>query len=100
MNTNRKALYTIVLIAIVSMLLSACNAAPQGVSATYINMDSVARARVYTNCGAVEQNWILRDADQAAPTWDGGLQEWLDMEAEYQTCILSMEEAELAAASN
>jgi hypothetical protein len=43
MNTNRKAIYTIVLIAIVSMLLSACNA-PQGVSSTYFNMDQTARA--------------------------------------------------------
>lgn len=100
MNTNRKALYTIVLIAIVSMLLSACNMAPEGVSATYINMDGTARARIYTSCGAVEQNAILHDADQAASTWNGTLQGWLDLQMEYHACILTVEEAETVVAGN
>lgn len=99
MNTNRKAIYTIVLIAIVSMLLSACNA-PEGVSATYINMDGTARARIYTSCGAVEQNAILHDADQAASTWNGTLQGWLDLQMEYHSCILSADEVEIAVAGN
>jgi hypothetical protein len=48
----------------------------------------------------VEQNAILHDADQAASTWNGTLQGWLDLQMEYHACILTVEEAETVVAGN
>lgn len=96
---NRKALFTIVLIAVLASLLTACGP-EKGVSATYINMSSVASARVYTYCGMLEQTRILRDADAAAGSWNGTMQEWLNMESVTYPCILTESDAAVVVAGN